>query len=75
MSASDLKAADSALLRDDVVQLAVGTTVNEAEKQLILKTLLTTRHNKTRAAEILGISSKTLQNKLKEYALTDKVTL
>lgn len=52
----------------DVVEVAVGTTVDEAEKQLILKTLTATRNNKTRAAEILGISSKTLQNKLKEYA-------
>ena len=51
----------------DMVEVAVGTTVDEAEKQLILKTLVATRNNKTRAAEILGISSKTLQNKLKEY--------
>ncbi len=57
---------------EDVVQLSVGTTVDEAEKQLILKTLLSTRNNKTRAAEILGISSKTLQNKLKEYALEER---
>jgi DNA-binding NtrC family response regulator len=49
------------------VRLPVGTTVDEAEKQLILRTLLSTQHNKTKAAEILGISSKTLQNKLKEY--------
>jgi DNA-binding NtrC family response regulator len=54
-----------------MVHLSVGTTVDEAEKQLILKTLNATRNNKTRAAEILGISSKTLQNKLKEYALED----
>ena len=51
----------------NMVEVAVGTTVDEAEKQLILKTLVATRNNKTRAAEILGISSKTLQNKLKEY--------
>jgi DNA-binding NtrC family response regulator len=57
---------------NDTVQLSVGMTVDEAEKQLILKTLEATRNNKTRAAEILGISSKTLQNKLKEYALEDK---
>ena len=53
------------------VHLTVGMTVDEAEKQLILKTLEATRNNKTRAAEILGISSKTLQNKLKEYAVDD----
>jgi DNA-binding NtrC family response regulator len=57
-----------AVMEDDGgVHLDVGTTVNEAEKQLIIKTLESTMNNKTRAAEILGISTKTLQNKLKEY--------
>ena len=51
----------------DAVRLGVGTTVGEAEKMLILKTLESTSNNKTRAAEILGISLKTLHNKLKEY--------
>jgi transcriptional regulator with PAS, ATPase and Fis domain len=57
----------------DSVRLGVGTTVEEAEKRLILKTLEATNSNKTRAAEILGISLKTLHNKLKEYgnAATD----
>jgi DNA-binding NtrC family response regulator len=50
------------------VHVEVGTTVDEAERQLILKTLLSTHNNKTRAAEILGITTKTLQNKLKEYS-------
>ena len=49
------------------VRFQIGTTVEEAEKQLILRTLEHTRNNKTRAAEILGISLKTLHNKLKEY--------
>jgi len=43
-------------------------TVEEAEKGLILRTLEHTGNNKTRAAEILGISLKTLHNKLKEYS-------
>ncbi len=47
--------------------LGVGTTVGEAERLLILRTLESTNNNKTRAAEILGISLKTLHNKLKEY--------
>ena len=41
--------------------------MEEAERLLILKTLEATSNNKTRAAEILGISLKTLHNKLKEY--------
>ncbi|MFN0168410.1 MAG: sigma-54-dependent transcriptional regulator [Bryobacteraceae bacterium] len=52
----------------DAVVFRVGTTVEEAEKGLILRTLEHTSNNKTRAAEILGISLKTLHNKLKEYA-------
>ena len=51
----------------DAVHLGVGTTIEEAEKLLILKTLQSTNNNKTRAAEILAISLKTLHNKLKEY--------
>jgi DNA-binding NtrC family response regulator len=47
-----------------VVSLSPGTTVEEAERRLILLTLAHTRDNKTRAAEILGISLKTLHNKL-----------
>jgi DNA-binding NtrC family response regulator len=49
------------------VRLRVGTTVAEAEKALVHVTLQHTKNNKTRAAEILGISLKTLFNKLKEY--------
>ena len=44
--------------------LAPGTTVDEAERQLIEITLQHTSGNKTRAAEMLGISLKTLHNKL-----------
>jgi len=55
----------------DAVRLPVGTTVSEAEKSLIQITLQHTRNNKTRAAEILGISLKTLFNKLKEYGAAE----
>ena len=46
------------------IMLQPGITVDEAEERLILMTLAHTRDNKTRAAEILGISLKTLHNKL-----------
>ena len=46
------------------VGLAPGTTVDQAEQQLIEVTLQHTGGNKTRAAEMLGISLKTLHNKL-----------
>jgi DNA-binding NtrC family response regulator len=53
------------------LHLAVGATVEQAERALIELTLEHTKNNKTRAAEILGISQKTLFNKLKEYGTHD----
>jgi DNA-binding NtrC family response regulator len=63
-------AAAAAPATGEFVQIPVGTTVEQAEKSLILMTLAHTKNNKTRAAEILGISLKTLFNKLKEYGST-----
>ena len=57
-----------------MVPVHVGTTVDEAERLLILRTLEATGQNKTRAAEILGVSLKTLHNKLKEYSRARKDT-
>ncbi len=45
----------------------VGLTVGEVERELILKTLESVDRNRTRAAEMLGISIRTLRNKLHEY--------
>jgi len=49
------------------LHIPVGFTIEQAERALIEMTLEHTKNNKTRAAEILGISQKTLFNKLKEY--------
>jgi two-component system, response regulator FlrC len=48
--------------------IPVGRTVAEVERELILETLRHCLGNRTRAANILGISIRTLRNKLKEYA-------
>src|SRR5260370_28289646 len=48
------------------IKFPVGTTVDAMERELILQTLGATGNNKTRAAGLLGISLKTLHNKLKE---------
>ncbi len=53
---------------ESMIPVHVGTTVDEAERMLIQRTLEATGQNKTRAAEILGVSLKTLHNKLKEYS-------
>jgi DNA-binding NtrC family response regulator len=52
------------------VSVRVGATVGEGERLLILRTLEHTGQNKTRAAELLGVSLKTLHNKLKEYEVS-----
>ena len=49
--------------------LTPGLTVDEAERRLIVMTLEHTRDNKTKAAELLGISLKTLHNKLNKLGL------
>jgi len=51
----------------DFLVLTPGTTIDDAERALVRRTLIMTKGNKTRAAEVLGISLKTLFNKLKGY--------
>jgi len=56
------------------VSFRPGVTVDEAERQLILLTLEHTGNNKTRAAEILGISLKTLHNKLNRMKAEERLS-
>src|SRR5213593_4473980 len=49
--------------------LPMGVTAAEAEKELILKTLEKTEHNKAEAARLLGLDVKTIRNKLKSYGI------
>lgn len=51
-------------------RLPVGMSLQELEKQLIIETLRDNKYNRTHTAEILGISVRTLRNKLHEYQLT-----
>ncbi|MGB4407458.1 MAG: sigma-54 dependent transcriptional regulator [Sphaerochaeta sp.] len=61
----------SVRLSDSSAQLSldVGITLAEAEKKLIMSTLVMCGGNKTRAAEVLGIGRKTLHRKLQEYQI------
>ncbi|MGQ0721274.1 MAG: sigma-54-dependent transcriptional regulator [Candidatus Eiseniibacteriota bacterium] len=52
---------------DGAVSIPVGTSIEEAEKALILETLAANGGNKTRTAEVLGVSAKTLYSKLRRY--------
>jgi len=49
------------------IHLDLGTTLDEAERRIIQRTLAAQNNNKTRTAEVLGISLKTLHNKLARY--------
>lgn len=51
----------------DELRLPIGSTIEQAERALIELTLAHVKNNRTRASEVLGISQKTLFNKLKEY--------
>jgi DNA-binding NtrC family response regulator len=61
-------AAQAAQTAEQIVRSFVGQTVAQVEQDLILKTLEHCLGNRTHAANILGISIRTLRNKLKEYS-------
>jgi two-component system, response regulator FlrC len=60
--------AHAALAAEAVTRSLVGRTVADVERDLILETLKHCLGNRTHAANILGISIRTLRNKLNEYA-------
>ena len=61
-------AARAALAADEVTRALVGRTLADVERDLILETLEHCRGNRTHASSILGISIRTLRNKLNAYA-------
>ncbi|MEA3023609.1 MAG: two-component system, response regulator FlrC [Alphaproteobacteria bacterium] len=60
--------AHAALAAEAVTRSLVGRTVADVERDLILETLKHCLGNRTHAANILGISIRTLRNKLNEYS-------
>ncbi len=56
-------------LKANSVNFEPGRSLKEVEKEMILRTLEETGGNRTHAADILGISRRTLQMKLKEYGI------
>jgi DNA-binding NtrC family response regulator len=55
------------LAPNDVVPLLIGSTVGEIERELVLQTLARCDGNRTRAARVLGMSVRTLRNKIRQY--------
>ncbi|MBN8921261.1 MAG: sigma-54-dependent Fis family transcriptional regulator, partial [Rhizobiales bacterium] len=60
--------AHAAMAAEQITRSLVGRTVADVERDLILETLRHCLGNRTHAANILGISIRTLRNKLNEYA-------
>ena len=58
----------AALAAEQMTRSLVGRTVADVERDLILETLKHCLGNRTHAANILGISIRTLRNKLNEYS-------
>jgi DNA-binding NtrC family response regulator len=56
------------LTPNEIVPLLIGSTVGEIEQVLVLHTLARCGGNRTRAARVLGLSVRTLRNKIRQYA-------
>ena len=57
--------------RDDAVEIPTRMSVRQMDEKLIFKTLAEVRNNRTEAAKLLGISVRTLRNKLKQYRMRE----
>ena len=53
---------------NEIVPLLIGATVGEVERELVLQTLARCDGNRTRASRVLGVSVRTLRNKIKLYS-------
>ena len=73
----DLKNLPTHVLKPGLAQVNItfkpGTPLSEVEKTMILETLKAVRGNKLKAANILGISRRSLYNKLEEYGIEDEM--
>ncbi len=58
---------DSVIAPRRVVPLLVGSTMNDVERELIVQTLAHCAGNRTHAARVLGVSVRTLRNKIRQY--------
>jgi len=60
-------------VENEIIKIPIGSTMEKAEREIIIKTLNHENNNKKRVADILGIGRKTLYRKLKEYNIEDEI--
>ena len=58
----------------EIVPMLIGSTVEEIERELVLQTLARCHGNRTHAARVLGLSVRTMRNKVRRYA-TDGIDI
>jgi DNA-binding NtrC family response regulator len=63
-----------ALSPHQIVPMLIGSTIEAIERELVLQTLARCHGNRTRAARVLGLSVRTMRNKIRQYA-TDGVDI
>ncbi|MDB4971342.1 MAG: DNA-binding transcriptional response regulator, NtrC family, contains AAA-type ATPase, and a, partial [Myxococcales bacterium] len=56
-------------LREDIIKIPIGTAMDDIEREVILRTLAANAGNKTATAEVLGISRRSIYNKLALYGI------
>ena len=66
----DLPPVVSRSSKTDSVEIELGTTMDEAEKRIILGTVAWCKGNKSKAADVLGLGRKTIIRKMQEYEAT-----
>jgi DNA-binding NtrC family response regulator len=58
--------------REEIIKIPIGTAMDEVEREVILRTLEAHDGNKTVTAEVLGISRRSIYNKLAIYGVDDE---
>lgn len=66
----DLPPTVSKAAAEQSISIPANSTLDDAEKIIILQTLAANKNNKSKTAELLGIGRKTLHRKLEEYGIT-----
>ncbi len=75
LARSERITAEDLILEEEigVGRIGAGLSLREMEKRLIIETLRRVGGNRTRAAKLLGVSVRTIRNKLKEYGIDGRI--